>query len=87
MDYRRAFKISCILAYAAIGAFVATAIVAAVTNSPAPALAMLGITALPAIAALCIRSAYYRCPHCSEELNHVRGSIPKHCPHCGKPLD
>lgn len=29
---------------------------------------------------------FYRCPHCYESLMRCRGSIPKHCPHCGKEL-
>lgn len=87
MDYRRAFKISSILGYAGMAAFLMTSLVACATDSTASVLCMLGLTVLLALAALCIRSAYYRCPHCSEELSSIRGPIPKHCPNCGKALE
>lgn len=87
MDYRRAFRISSMLGYAGLAVFFLTALAASMTRSAAPALCLLGLTALLSIAALCIRSAYYRCPHCNEELSGIRGPIPKHCPHCGKPLE
>ena len=32
-------------------------------------------------------SLFYRCPHCGYSLMNVRGSIPGHCPKCGKALN
>ena len=29
---------------------------------------------------------FYTCPHCGYSLLNIRGSMPKHCPECGKIL-
>lgn len=37
-------------------------------------------------AALIQAFVFYTCPHCGDSLMNVRGSVPEHCPKCGKKL-
>lgn len=89
MDHHQALRVTHILFFGGLGLMLLSVLIGASVDSTA-VMVIAGILGMLGVAAgLCCGFTCVRCPDCRGSLmagGRVPGSLPRFCPHCGKPL-
>ena len=86
---QKALKITHILFYSGLILMGLALAIGAAANSKGVLVVISVIGLIAAIVGLFFGFSYVRCPECGGSLmagGRIPGSLPKYCPHCGKPL-